>query len=241
MTVVDRSPEELRVCDLGTVRYGDALELQEQLRALRQAGALPDVLLLLEHPPVYTLGRRAQEDELPFSEDFYRERGIEVARCDRGGRITYHCPGQLVGYPIIAIDDVIAYVRGLEAALTAALARAGVQAHARAQDGPDYTGVWVADRKIASIGVHVQRGVTTHGFAVNLTNDLEPFDWVVACGLPGVRMTSLEHELAGGGAGDFRELVIDGFCEVFARVPTRVTAERLHSRSGLPSAEGVPA
>jgi lipoyl(octanoyl) transferase len=195
---------------------------------------MPDALLLLEHPPVYTLGRRAAEGELPFGEDFYRAQGIEIHRSDRGGRITYHGPGQLVGYPIMEIDDVLAYVRALEATIVAALARVGINAHARAQEGPDYTGVWVDERKIASIGVHVQRGVTTHGFAVNVSNDLEPFEWVIACGLPGVQMTSLRRELeqaptktAACEAG-FRGLLVDGFCEVFERVPTQVGAHAVH-------------
>jgi lipoyl(octanoyl) transferase len=242
MSAAGRSPEELWVCDLGTVAYGDALALQEAVRARRQDGALPDVLLLLEHPPVYTLGRRTAEGELPFSEEFYRARGIEVHRCDRGGRITYHGPGQLVGYPIVEIQDVVAYVRALEASIVGALAQVGVEAHTRAQDGPDYTGVWVAERKIASIGVHVQRGVTTHGFALNVSNDLEPFQWVVACGLPDVEMTSLERELERAGAKAcevrFGELLVESFCEVFERVPMRVAAERLRSsRDRRPVAE----
>jgi lipoyl(octanoyl) transferase len=226
-----RSLDELLVCDLGTVPYGDAVALQEDVRARRQEGELPDVLLLLEHPPVYTLGRRAAEGELPFAEDFYRERGIEVHRSDRGGRVTYHGPGQLLGYPIVEIDDVVAYVRTLEAAIVAALAHVGVQAHAREKDGADYTGVWVGERKVASIGVHVQRGVTTHGFAVNVTNDLEPFRWVIACGLPGVQMTSVKRELEHAGGDpleeEFRALLIDGFCEVFGRAPTYASVEEL--------------
>jgi lipoyl(octanoyl) transferase len=185
---------ELWVCRLGTVDYLAALALQEQVRAARQAGAVPDTLLLLEHPRVYTRGRRSAPGELSLGEDFYRSQGIEIVDVNRGGKITYHGPGQLVGYPIIAVDDVVQYIRTLEQALVAALHEEGVAARARPQDGPDYTGVWVEDRKIASIGVHVQRGVTTHGFAVNVDNDLTPFQWVVACGLPGVTMTSLTAE-----------------------------------------------
>jgi lipoyl(octanoyl) transferase len=185
---------DLWVCHLGTVPYEDALGVQEQIRARRQAGALPDTLLLLEHPRVYTRGRRSGAHELPLGEDFYRAKGIDVIDTDRGGRITYHGPGQLVGYPIMAVTDVVLYVRAMEAAIVAALAGEGIAARARAQEGPDYTGVWVGPRKIASIGVHVQRGVSTHGFAVNVHNDLEPFGWVIACGLPDVSMTSIEHE-----------------------------------------------
>ncbi len=182
------------MCQLGTVEYSEALALQERVRAVRQQDGLPDVMLLLEHGPVYTRGRRSAPGELPMGEDWYRARGIETVDTDRGGKVTYHGPGQLVGYPIVRIDDVVAYVRTLERALVAALAEEGVSARARPQDGPDYTGVWVQDRKIASIGVHVARGVTTHGFALNVENDLEPFSWIVPCGLDGVRMTSLISE-----------------------------------------------
>jgi lipoyl(octanoyl) transferase len=185
---------ELWVCQLGTIEYQRALALQESIRAARQADELPDVLLLLEHWPVYTRGRRSAPGELPMGEDWYRTQGIEIVETDRGGKITYHGPGQLVGYPIVRVGDVVAYVRTLEQALVTALADEGLPARARPQDGPAYTGVWVAERKIASIGVHVARGVTTHGFAVNVENDLQPFGWVVACGLPDVQMTSLIRE-----------------------------------------------
>jgi lipoyl(octanoyl) transferase len=185
---------ELWVCRLGTVDYLTALALQERVRGARQAGVVPDTLLLLEHPRVYTRGRRSAPGELSLGEEFYRSQGIEIVEVNRGGKITYHGPGQLVGYPIVAVADVVQYVRTLEQALVAALRAEGVAARARPQDGPDYTGVWVEDRKIASIGVHVQRGVTTHGFAVNVDNDLTPFQWVVACGLPDVTMTSLAVE-----------------------------------------------
>jgi lipoyl(octanoyl) transferase len=190
------STNELWVCHLGAVPYRDALAVQERIRARRQADALPDTLLLLEHPPVYTRGRRSGADDLPFGEDFYRAKGIDVVDVDRGGKLTYHGPGQLVGYPIMRIDDVYDYLRTIEDAIIAALAREGIAARSRRAEGIDYTGVWVQERKIASIGVHVARGVTTHGFAVNAHNDLEPFSWVTACGLPDVTMTSIAHELA---------------------------------------------
>ena len=185
---------ELWVCHLGVVEYREALALQERIRAARQAERLPDVLLTLEHWPVYTRGRRSGPGELPMGEDWYRMQGIDIVETDRGGKVTYHGPGQLVGYPIVRVDDVVAYVRLLERALVAALAEEGVVARARPEDGPDYTGVWVGERKLASIGVHVARGVTTHGFAINIENDLQPFGWVVPCGLEGVRMTSLIKE-----------------------------------------------
>jgi lipoate-protein ligase B len=193
--------EELWVCHLGTVDYRDGLALQERVCAARQADAVPDVMLVLEHWPVYTRGRRSGPGELPMGEDWYRAQGIDVVNVDRGGKITYHGPGQLVGYPIVRVDDVMAYLRTLEDALAAALHQEGVAgARGRPQDGPDYTGVWVGERKIASIGVHLSRGVTTHGWAVNVENDLQPFSWVVACGLPEVQMTSLIKE-TGRGAG----------------------------------------
>ncbi len=191
---MDRPRPELWVAQLGEVDYEEALALQERIREARQAGAVPDTMLLLEHPRVYTRGRRSAPGELSMGEDWYREQGISIVEVNRGGKVTYHGPGQLVGYPIVAVDDVVEYVRTLERALVAVLAEDGVEAHARVQDGPDYTGVWVDERKIASIGVHVARGVTTHGFALNVDNDLAPFSWVVACGLPGVTMTSLAAE-----------------------------------------------
>jgi lipoyl(octanoyl) transferase len=213
---------ELWICRLGTIAYRDALALQERVRDARQEERIPDTLLLLEHPPVYTRGRRSLPGELPMGEDWYRARGIEVVDTNRGGRVTYHGPGQLVGYPIMAIDDVIAYLRTMERAIVAALADAGVSARARPDDGPDFTGVWTGDRKIASIGVHVSRGVTTHGFAINVDNDLHPFEWVVPCGLDGVRMTSVAAE-----AGDADALVTSiapRFAEAFGRSP--LTIER---------------
>jgi lipoate-protein ligase B len=182
---------ELWVCHLGVVEYREALALQERLRAARQADELPDVLLTLEHPPVYTRGRRSRPGELPMAE----AQGIEIVETDRGGLVTYHGPGQLVGYPIVRVSDVVEYVHTLEGALVRALVDEGVvDARSRPREGHRYTGVWVQQRKIASIGVHLSRGVSTHGFAVNVENDLQPFSWIVPCGLDGVQMTSLLRE-----------------------------------------------
>jgi lipoyl(octanoyl) transferase len=187
---------ELWVCELGEIGYREALELQEWVRDARQQELIPDTLLLLEHnPPVYTRGRRSAPGELSMGEAWYAERGIEIIETNRGGKVTYHGPGQLVGYPIVRVDDVVAYVRLLERALVTALGEVEIGARARDDEGPDYTGVWVENRKIASIGVHVSRGVTTHGFAINVeARALEPFTWVVACGLPEVQMTAIENE-----------------------------------------------
>jgi lipoyl(octanoyl) transferase len=185
----------LHVRLLGSVPYREGLELQARLQAQRQAEQIPDTLLLLEHPPVYTRGRRAEDGELPLGEPFYRRQGIEIIATKRGGRVTYHGPGQLVGYPIMRVADVGMHLRTMEEAIVAALADHGIAARSRCAEGADYTGVWVGDRKIASIGVHLSRGVSSHGFAVNFVNDLEPFAWIVPCGLSGVRMTSVALEL----------------------------------------------
>ncbi len=203
---------DMEVRHLGVVEYREALALQEQLRGELQRGEGEEVLLLLEHPPVYTLGRRSEPGDLAMGRDWYLSQGIDVVETDRGGKLTYHGPGQLVGYPIMRVTDVVAYVRGLERAMIAALAMEGIEARVRCAEGKDFTGVWVEDRKIASIGVHVQRGVTTHGFAVNVDNDLQPFEWVVACGLPEVRMTSVCKETGRGGRlADFRAAMADAF------------------------------
>jgi lipoyl(octanoyl) transferase len=231
--VADRRPE-LLVCHLGTLEYREGLELQERVRAARQRDEIPDVLLTLEHWPVYTRGRRSGEGELPMGEDWYRMQGIDVVETDRGGKVTYHGPGQLVGYPIVGVDDVVAYVRTLEQALVTALAEEGVVARARPEDGPDYTGVWVGERKIASIGVHIQRGVSTHGFAVNIENDLQPFQYIVPCGLEGVQMTSLikeTHRLAGQ-VKCFRRRAAFAVAEVLGRRQRLISQARLEDRAG---------
>jgi lipoyl(octanoyl) transferase len=225
---------ELWVCQLGTVEYREALALQERVRAARQRDEVPDVLLQLEHWPVYTRGRRSGPGELPMGEDWYRMQGIDIVETDRGGKVTYHGPGQLVGYPIVRIDDVVAYVRTLERALVAALGEEGVTARARNEEGPDYTGVWVGDRKIASIGVHVARGVTTHGFAVNVENDLQPFGWIVPCGLDGVQMTSLIRETGrmSGQMKCFRRRAAFQVAEALGRRQRLVSLARLEAAAG---------
>ena len=189
---------------------------------------------MLEHWPVYTRGRRSGPGELPMGEDWYRMQGIDIVEVDRGGKVTYHGPGQLVGYPIVRVDDVVEYVRTLERALVVALGEEGVVARARPEDGPDYTGVWVGDRKIASIGVHVARGVTTHGFAVNLENDLQPFSWVVPCGLDGVRMTSLIAETGrtAGVVPCFRKRAAYAVAQALRRRQRLVSPARLQAAIG---------
>jgi lipoyl(octanoyl) transferase len=222
--------DELWVCHLGTVPYLDAVALQERVRTRRQADELPDTLLLLEHPPVYTRGRRSAERELALGEDFYRARNIDLVDTYRGGRVTYHGPGQLVGYPIMRITDIGSHLRTIEASIVSALASEGVESRSRADEGPDYTGVWVQDRKIASIGVHVSRGISTHGFAVNVEDDLTPFSWIVACGLPDVAMTSIAQETPAGpptGLSCFRRRMAHAFCQAHDRRQRLVSPQRL--------------
>jgi lipoyl(octanoyl) transferase len=225
---------EMWVCELGQAGYRDTLALQEQLREARQRDQIPDTLLLLEHdPPVYTRGRRSQPGELSMGEAFYAARGIEIIETRRGGKVTYHGPGQLVGYPIVAVEDVVAYVRLLERALIATLAQLGVSARARDDEGPDYTGVWVDERKIASIGVHVSRGVTTHGFALNVqARALEPFGWIVACGLPDVQMTSIESEGRRVCVADCGELAAASLAGALGRDAVPVTRRAMEQAAG---------
>jgi lipoyl(octanoyl) transferase len=206
---------ELLVSELRElVPYEHGVRMQEELRHAVQAGAAADQLLLLEHEPVYTRGRRTKPEELPMGEAWYRAQGIDVCDADRGGAVTYHGPGQLVGYPIMRIEGVHEYVAALERAIIAALADEGVRAEVR--DG--LTGVWAPKGKIASLGVHVSRRVTTHGFAVNVDNDLQPFEWIVPCGMEGAQMSSICKETGRDGHMEsFRAAMVDRLCEAFGR------------------------
>jgi lipoate-protein ligase B len=210
----------------GRVPYRAALEWQRALAQERLAGRCHDLLLLLEHDPVVTLGRIAESGHL------LRPDGIDVVEVERGGDVTYHGPGQLVGYPILDLtqfrQDLHWYLRTLEEALIHGLAGLGIAAGRES----GRTGVWTSGRKIASIGVHVKRWVTWHGFALNVTTDLAAFDRIVPCGIPGVVMTSVERE-AGRGTGDGSvwdrtiESVIGGFERAFLVQARRVDAEAL--------------
>jgi lipoyl(octanoyl) transferase len=233
--------DEVLTVRCGLVPYEEALRLQERIEAARQEDRVPDVLLLLEHYPVYTKGRRTQPGELAMGEDWYRMQGIEVCETDRGGAVTYHGPGQLVGYPIVSLkpygDNVHEYVRRLERLMTGSLAAYGVDAEVI--DG--LTGVWVGGappegRKVGSIGVHVSRGVTTHGFAVNVNNDLQPFEWVVPCGIENVRMTSLCREFGTQVDMDAcMDVVTEGFGEIYGREPVATNPDALAALLGDPA------
>jgi lipoyl(octanoyl) transferase len=171
------------VRELGRIDYGHALELQQQLADRRKQGAVGDHLLLLEHPHVITLGRNGHLQNLLASDQVLSRAGISFYPTDRGGDVTYHGPGQLVGYPILDLRDwkrdVGAYVRAVEQSLIDTLAEFGIEAGRI----PTLTGVWVGDRKIAAIGVHLSRWVTSHGFALNVNTDLSYFQYIVPCGL----------------------------------------------------------
>lgn len=180
---------------LGRVRYGDAYALQLEAREAIRKGSGGDRLLLLEHPHVYTLGRNASPSDVLASPAWMAAHGVEVVECDRGGQVTYHGPGQLVGYPIFNLSpdrrDIRRYVRDLQTVLVRTLAEYGIRGEIR--EGQEFIGVWAGDEKIASIGVHLSRWITTHGFALNVTTDLALFDGIVACGLDRVRTTSIER------------------------------------------------
>lgn len=187
---------ELWTVPLGRMPYAEALELQRHIARDRISGAVPqDVLLLVEHPPVVTLGRASKEKHLVASPAFLAEKGVEVFEVERGGDVTFHGPGQLVGYPIIDLKrhrlDLHWYLRKIEEALINALGDLGIPA----ERNPSYTGVWTRGKKIASIGVHARDWVTWHGFALNVTMDLSYFDLIVPCGIAGVTMTSIAKEL----------------------------------------------
>ena len=186
----------LAVVELGRRPYPEVLELQRDLCRRRLAGDVAeDVLLLVEHDPVVTLGRGTRAASLLLPPAQLERQGIPVFEVERGGDVTYHGPGQLVGYPIVDLGghrrDLHWYLRTLEDALVLALGRVGIEAERR----PGLTGVWTAGRKIASIGIHVKQWVTFHGFALNVTTDLRPFDLIVPCGIDGVVMTSVAEEL----------------------------------------------
>lgn len=185
---------ELRYGFLGRLGYREAVGLQEETRdRLRTGGA--DHLLLLEHEHVFTLGRSARRSDVRAGAGWLAARGVAVEESDRGGQVTYHGPGQLVGYPILDLDpdrrDVRRYVRDLQEVLVRTLVELGVTAEGRGSQAE--IGVWVGRDKIASIGVHLSRWITTHGFALNLSPDLSYFDGIVPCGMPDVRMTSVER------------------------------------------------
>jgi len=255
------SERRLWVLKPGTISYADGLALQAEIADARRSDSVPDVLLLLEHWPVYTKGRRTEASELGMGEDWYRMQGIEVCEADRGGGVTYHGPGQLVGYPIIDLahydSDVRAHVARIEQTMLAALRDHSVPA----QVFEGLTGVWTAGeppipsgepgpqkqavgaaalpggeaRKIGSIGIHVSRGITTHGLAINVNNDLQPFEWIVPCGIEAVRMSSLAREHGAEQDLDaFAETIVGRFGEIYGLAPAPVGIDAIRAASRRP-------
>lgn len=212
------APEVVTASWFGTVEYAAAWSWQRELYLARLDGDTNDCLMLLEHPPTYTLGRRAIERDLVYNENQRAARGISLYNVDRGGRATYHGPGQLVGYPILALGeryDVISYLRKLEEVVIRTAADLGVEAR---RDSDHNTGVWVGKNKIGAIGVKITRGITMHGFAFNVSTDLSMFEGIVPCGLQDRWVTSVMNET--GRSHTVKEvgaLAAKHLCDVFER------------------------
>lgn len=219
------------VVHLGKVPYGPTTRLQHRLLEHVASGKLEDLLLILEHPPVYTLGADFHEENLPFPPAHYAKLGIEIYRTDRGGDITYHGPGQLVAYPIFNLarhgKDLHKWLRNLEESVIRGLDRFGLAG----TRFPPYTGVWVGERKICAIGVKVRRWTSVHGIALNCDNDLAPFEMIVPCGIKGYSVTSLSREL--GRSIPFSEAqghVVEAFAEVFNFSPMELSKGQLSDK-----------
>jgi lipoyl(octanoyl) transferase len=254
---------QMKICyivDVGLIGYAEACELQKRLVAARKTGAIEDVLLLCEHPHVITLGRNGKREHLLASQQVLRQKGVEFHPSDRGGDITYHGPGQLVGYPILNLGairkDVVWYVRMLEEVMIRATAEFGINAERVAEK----TGIWVrgthdsnaagaTEEKLGAIGVHISRWVTSHGFAYNVSTDLRYFDLIVPCGISARKATSLEKVL--GRAVIRKEAVqpvVRNFGEVFGLemrelsrddLLAQLRAQELSGEANLPRAQAV--
>jgi lipoyl(octanoyl) transferase len=210
----------LEVLDVGQMRYSEAFAIQQQLVEERKQGQGVDTLLFVEHPHVVTIGRNAQPDHVLASEEILSRTGIDLFETDRGGDVTYHGPGQIVGYPILDLRewrrDVRAYFRGVEQSLINALAIFGIAA--RRVPEPGYEGVWVNGAKIAAIGIHISRWITSHGFALNVDTDLNYFKYIVPCGLttPVCSLRSLGCEAA---TEEVKQAITASFANVFDYQP----------------------
>jgi lipoyl(octanoyl) transferase len=214
---LETDTRELFYCDLGLIDYNDAWNLQKSTLELRHNKKLPDIIFLLEHPHTYTLGKVADKKNLIGSEDYLTKNKISVYDIDRGGDITYHGPGQIVGYPIIDLteweSDTHKYLRALEEVIIRTCAYYGIKGTRE----PKYTGVWIEDRKIAAIGIKVSRWITMHGFAFNINTDLSLFSGIIPCGISDKEVTSLQKET--GRKIDIQEvksILVKNFKEVFS-------------------------
>lgn len=184
---------DLQVYQLGLMDYDEALKLQKELWSLKKENKIPNILLFLEHPPVFTIGRMGSENEILFDKSELRKRGIGIYKIERGGRVTFHGPGQLIGYPIVNLKEIkcspIQFLRDLEEAIILTLSEYGVDSNRI--DGK--TGVWVKDAKIASIGIFIAKWITQHGFAININTPLEYFNMIVPCGLQNCKFVNLSQ------------------------------------------------
>lgn len=238
-----QQPEKICwVVDVGLIAYQPACTLQRELVEARKAGAIPDVLLLCEHPHVITLGRNGKRDNLRAGERLLAQMNVEFHDADRGGDITYHGPGQIVGYPILDLAqhrrDIRWYVEQIEEMMIGATADFGLAAHRSDANH----GVWLdisgGEAKLAALGVHLSRWVTSHGFAYNVATDLRYFDLIVPCGVAGKRATSLERALGRAVSIDeVRERLVAHFASVFSRDPLKMAPreldERVHSAHAI--------
>jgi len=226
--------------NLGLEPYNRALDLQHRLVAARREGRIEDVLILLEHPPVITLGRRADEKNIVASQELLARLGIEVHRVERGGDVTYHGPGQLVGYPVLNLrghrQDVGWYMRSLEEVLIRALSDFGVEA-GRLEGR---IGVWIGDKNIAALGARIEEWITYHGFALNVSPDLSHFDLIIPCGYRGMGATSMEEVLGEAPEmSEVRKSVAQRFGEVFSvEIREAALEEFLAGRGELSSCQG---
>ena len=206
----------LTYCDIDTIDYKEAWDLQKETFSRRVSGEVGDYLFLLEHPNTYTLGKTAHKENLRGSDQFLKENNISVFDIDRGGDITYHGPGQIVGYPIIDLNnwfkDTHKYLRALEEVIISTCREYGLDCGRN----PKHTGVWLNDKKIAAIGIKVSRWITMHGFAFNVNTDLNLFDGIIPCGIQDKSVTSLSNELGTEIIiSEVKEKLLKNFIEVF--------------------------
>ena len=233
---------ECLIADLGSIDYRAALALQRDLHHRVATGDLPALLILLQHPHVYTLGRRGAESDILVSEDTLRELDAGVYHTDRGGEVTYHGPGQLVGYPILDLRAAglgpLAYVRALERVIISTLAELGIPA--TSEDRP--TGVWVGNAKIAAIGVRVSRGVTMHGFALNVNPELSYFNHIVPCGMPGANVTSIAEQGVELDVADVSDILKAQFANIlnYSIIHTTIEALTKETHSVVSTVHGRP-
>jgi lipoyl(octanoyl) transferase len=224
--------KSLTYCDLGFINYKEAWDLQQDIHSKRVSGEVEDTFFLLEHPNTYTLGKTAHKENLIGSEDYLKQNQISVYDIDRGGDITYHGPGQLVGYPIIDLNnwykDTHIYLRALEEVIIKTCSDYGLECGRNEK----HTGVWIGDRKIAAIGIKVSRWITMHGFAFNVNTDLKLFNGIIPCGIQDKSVTSLSKELGKEiNISDVKEKLLNNFVEIFKydEVSTRLKDQVLQS------------